>query len=249
MKKLYIALGIGLLHLATVSGAFADTITLTGTVRDFQESHPDMEATISGLVTGLVSPTLGADSNPVFVGPNGAGSITSSTTFNQWYNDSPESMTANLDLTFTEDALNPGIYTYNSNAFFPIDGQLFGNEGNDHNYHFTFELHSEFVYNGGEKFSFTGDDDVWVFINDELVIDLGGIHQAVNGMVNLDDLSLVAGQTYSFDLFFAERHLTESNFRIDTSIGLGQPVPEPATMILFGAGIAALAGVRRRKAA
>lgn len=249
MKKLYIALGIGLLHLATVSGAFADSITLTGTVRDFHQSHPDMEATISGLKTGMVETTLGMDSNPVFAGPNGAGSITSAATFSQWYNDSAASMTANLDLTFTEDALNPGVYTYNSNSFFPIDGQLFGNEGNAHNYHFTFELHTEFVYQGGETFSFTGDDDVWVFINDKLAIDLGGIHQAVNGQVDLGTLGLELGKTYSFDLFFAERHLTESNFRIDTSIGLNQPVPEPATMILFGAGIAALAGVRRRKAA
>ena len=247
MKKLYIALGIGLLHLATVSGAFADSITLTGTVRDFHQSHPDMEATISGLKTGMVETTLGADGNPVFAGPDGYGSVTNAASFSQWYNDSAASMSADLDLTFTESA--PGVYTYSSNAFFPIDGQLFGNEGNAHNYHFTFELHTEFVYNGGETFSFTGDDDVWVFIDDELAIDLGGIHQAVNGAVSLDSLSLQEGQTYSFDLFFAERHLTESNFRIDTSIGLNQPVPEPATMILFGAGIAALAGVRRRKAA
>ena len=52
--------------------------------------------------------------------------------------------------------------------------------------------------------------------------DLGGVHPAITGSVDLDAaaaaLGIVAGNTYDFDLFFAERHLVASNFRIDTSI-------------------------------
>ena len=171
--------------------AFADTVDLTGTVRDFHASHPDFEAEIGGLQTGQVSSTLGGDKNPVFVEPSKPG-FHGTANFNQWYNDvavinSPDSLTITLDNTITPD---PNVFTFTSSSFFPIDGMLFGNEGNPHNYHFTYEIHSDFTYLGGEMFAFTGDDDLWVFINDNLEVDLGGVHGMVSGGVDLDTLGL-----------------------------------------------------------
>jgi len=208
--------------------AFAATLDLTGTVRDFHDSHPDFEGVISGVVTGLVNQNLAGDKKPDYVGIGSgsaaAGAITSTTTFDQWYVDVggvnvAAPLTITLDNTIT---LDPNVFTFSDSSFFPIDGQLFGNEGNSHNYHFTYEIHSEFTYNGGETFSFTGDDDLWVFINDKLAIDIGGVHPAASGSVDLDaaaaSLGLTIGETFDFDLFFAERHLVASNFRIDTSI-------------------------------
>jgi len=113
------------------------------------------------------------------------------------------------------------------------DGAGFGNEGNAHNYHFTTEIHTQFKYGGGEKFSFTGDDDVWVFINGKLAIDLGGVHQAEDASVDIDasakELGLVLGQVYPFDMFQNERHTSESNFRADTTLNFvdcGTIIPE-----------------------
>jgi len=196
-------------------------IVLNATVRDFRDTHPDFEKGISGLVTGLVQTQLGPNSKPIYVGPNGRGAISSTLSFNQWYNDdSTVNSKTIVPVVLGETAPGSGVYSFQSNAFFPIDGQLFGNQGRVHNYHFTLELHTNFTYRGGEVFQFTGDDDIWVYINNRLVVDLGGVHGAASGSVNLDSLGLTPGSTYSFDFFFAERHTTDSNFRLTTSIGL-----------------------------
>lgn len=96
----------------------------------------------------------------------------------------------------------------------------------NHNYGFTMKVQAQFEYVPGQKFEFFGDDDVWVFINNKLVVDIGGQHHRVNGKVDLDTIgentgdTLVPGKTYPFHIFYAERHKVESNFRMRTSIDL-----------------------------
>jgi len=90
-----------------------------------------------------------------------------------------------------------------------------------HNYALTFELHTRFVYRAGMSFRFSGDDDVWVFINGSLAVDLGGIHQRTEAILDLGASSgLVVGEEYNLDFFWAERHVTQSNFHIETTLEL-----------------------------
>ena len=96
------------------------------------------------------------------------------------------------------------------------------------NQHYCFESHAKFTYKPGLNFSFRGDDDVWVFIDNTLAVDLGGTHLAAPGYVKLDNFkgyggnALEVGKQYDIDIFFCDRRTTMSNVRIKTNIYIKQ---------------------------
>jgi fibro-slime domain-containing protein len=193
-------------------------------VRDFSSAHPDFELPVSGDNSdrGLVAEELGSDGTPVYQGGSGTLTTSGAANFSEWYHDVPGvNETTELDLALTVDP-DTGVFVYSDTEFFPIDGKLLGNEGRPHNYHFTLQAHPEFDYIGGERFSFTGDDDVWVFINRHLAIDLGGVHESQSAQVDLDGasvrLGILLGSHYDIDIFFAERHTVGSSFTLRSSL-------------------------------
>ena len=249
-----VALLSGIGSIVALDAMALPSVTLTGTIRDFCApaiagtctQNPDFEGAIGGLQTGQVAGTLGLDGKPVFVGPAKPG-FTTAANFNQWYNDVPGvNQAAPFSVTLDETAPGSGIFSFQDNSFFPIDGLLFGNQGRSHNYHFTLELHGQFSFKAGDSFSFTGDDDLWVFVDDKLFLDLGGVHPAANGSFTSGDLiaaGLLEDTVYDISIFFAERHTTQSNFQITTSFSF-VPAPVPATLALFGIGLIGLATVQ-----
>lgn len=173
------------------------------------------------------------------------GSTTTAAAFAQWFRDvSGVNMSQPLAITLDrQPGTNKYVFddTIDSNfktlgGFFPINGGLYGNySSTGKNFHFTYEIETEFTYdkNKGHVFTFTGDDDVWVYIDGKLVIDIGGVHSKVSQTIDLDRLSwLENGKNYKLKFFFAERHTTQSNFRIETTLNLRMVQP-PATSGLF----------------
>jgi fibro-slime domain-containing protein len=190
------------------------------TYRDFASSHPDMQKGV-GVDTGLVQTDLGLDNKPVYAPAGSTNTVSGATSFNQWYRDVSGVNTAMVKpLALVENP--PGTFTFDNQSYFPLDGQGFGNESNPHNFHFTSEIHTSFTYHGGETFTFSGDDDVFVFVNKKLVIDLGGVHDPLTGSVDFDaraaELGITPGGTYPFDVFHAERHTVASTFKMMTTI-------------------------------
>jgi fibro-slime domain-containing protein len=145
-----------------------------------------------------------------------------------------------IDMTLLKG--DDGLWTFDSDklgGFFPLDSFNDSNnikyldrldpkdpKGKMHNFHYTMEMHLQFVYHQGAglEFDFRGDDDVWIFVNNNLAIDLGGLHENASDILQLDrdrtKLGLVDGQTYSMDIFYCERNPIASNLLIKTTMDL-----------------------------
>ncbi len=220
------------------------------TYRDFDLSHPDFEMDFKGEVVRrtLIADDLGSDSKPVFAStigcpwdettPTGCANwtvtepeITSKETFDQWYRD-VEGVNYRFDRELVLTDQGDGTYVYSSNAFFPIgNNEGWGATPPEHinqNFLFTTEIHLQFTYVAGQAFSFYGDDDLWIFVNGHLALDLGGLHLQARGTIDFDaqagELGISPGGVYRMDIFHAERHTDASNFQIETTIGCFTPV-------------------------
>jgi|SRR6478609_1776951 len=225
---------------------------ITGVSRDFRSdrpnNHPDFEVFAGKTVSsGMVAPNLGDDQKPVYTGVCEVGAqptclngpqTTSQANFDQWYR-SANGLNQPYLVRIWLAPQPSGLFSFESLFYYPLDGAGFKDTGladdqKQHNFGFTTEIHTQFLYKGGEVFQFKGDDDVWIFINQKLAVDLGGLHHAQAATIRLDDaapqLRIETGKVYSLDLFHAERHTNQSTFRIDSNLSFvncGTVVPEP----------------------
>jgi fibro-slime domain-containing protein len=139
-------------------------------------------------------------------GTAGTAAVTGSDSFETWFKDVlGMNLSSHHTIALERDA--GGVYEFCEVDYYPIDDRLFGNEGETHNNFFTYVISATFTYDAcsGQFFEFEGNDDAWVYIDGDLVLDLGGVATLQRQYVPLDRLDLTDGQEYTLDFFYAQR--------------------------------------------
>ena len=176
---------------------------------------------------GLVESTLNEDLLPVASGsgsflPNRGLTVAN---FSRWFNSVDGLSEIKSDTISLQYSSNSKTFSYQSSNFHPVSSELFT---------MSLEIPFTTLLSGSEAFSITADDDTWVFMDDQLILDMGGIHSATEGVVTINesgelsvsidgssesrlDIVLSENQISRLRIFHANRDSSESIFKINLS--------------------------------
>lgn len=168
-----------------------------------------------GVLTGIVKSRLGSDRLPIpafsdtesswkalhdalSINVIGHDPVLKTDNFYRWFHEVP-GLSKRIDgRTVTFNRTAERTYTYGGQDIYPIDDvpgidasdiKLNDWQGQKHNFGFTAHLGFaiKVAASGSERFEFSGDDDVWVFLNNKLVLDIGGLHGPISGWFQINN--------------------------------------------------------------
>lgn len=203
----------------TYSGLVASTLTAN---KDITFTKPDggifnNDATVKKIYTGVEMP---------FVYENGTYTFDASQNGVYFHVDSTQGSTAaqsNGRLYFNEGNTQWNNYPNgygdgSTTVWMPFNDETSINGEAKCDYHFGMRTTIPFTMTANGKmnpndneseditFSFSGDDDVWIFIDGQLVIDLGGIHNRLDATINFAENTWSISESNTSDVAVADKN-------------------------------------------
>ena len=189
--------------------------------------------------TGMTEPTLDENYLPIARGGNLLPDRGMKNDFGRWFNTvdgKSKNYASTIDLRYDGTTAS---FSYENDDFYPltkivVPDESVNSDGKNHLFTFNLGVPFEVMGEGKEAFSISADDDTWVYVNDKIVLDMGGIHGVTSGRFKIQDngevytavadealaysgVKLNKGEAAVVRIFHADRDSAESAIRMSFS--------------------------------